>query len=262
MALKAIVESLDGLSDEVRALYAPGAKDPDGKFDLTDKFLLQVEAVDGFTLEPVAALKKALGQERENHKQLKAQLAEYEDIDIAQAREALQKVDEMKNWKPDDKIREQIEQREQQLLEKHKKDMAERDAVINSQKAEIEDLLIVSQASESINKHKGNVEVLLPHVKMRTRIEKDAQGKSLVRIIDPADGTVRMTMKTGSTEMMGIDELVEEMKASNTFASCFEGSGATGSGATGTTGNGARISGNELSKLPPIERMKHIREES
>ena len=100
-------------------------------------------------------------------------------------------------------------------------------------------------AVNALNKHKGNVELLLPHVKSMTRVEQDGNGNFVARVVDQ-DGHPRISMKQGSQDPMTIDELVGGMKTSDTFAPAFAGSGATGSGATGNSAGSAGTNGRHV----------------
>lgn len=225
MALKAMLESLDGIDESLRSHYA----EQDGKF------VLDVEPVGTVALEDVGGLKSSLGKEREDRRKLERQLEAFKDIDPAKAREALEKVGEMADWTPEDKVREQIAAREKQLLEKHAKEIEARDSSVKHLTAQIEKHLVEAAATSALGKHKGNVELLLPHVKAHTRVEKDADGNFVARVVGP-DGNVRVTMKQGSTDPMGIDEFVGSMRENPTFAPAFEGTGQSGSGASGQSG--------------------------
>lgn len=232
MKLKAVLTSLEDLSDELKALY----EEKDGKF------YLQVEPVEGWSLEDVQGLKSSLAKERENVGKLEADLKKFEDIDPKKARDALSKVEEMAGWTPEEKVREQIEAREKKLVEKHSRELEERDSKVSTLTTQLEKHLVESAATAALTKHKGNVELLLPHVRSQVRVEADKEGNFTARVVGP-DGTPRLSPKQGSTDQMSIDELVETMREMPTYAAAFEGTGASGSGAGGSTGRSGSQSG-------------------
>lgn len=253
MAIKAVLESLDGLSDQTVKLS-------DLYVERDGKFLADVEAVGGIALEDVQGLKDALGRERENVAKFERKLGAFKDLDPAKAREALEKVGQMADWTPEDKVREQIAAREKQLLEKHAKELGDRDGSIKHLTAQIEKHLVEAAATAALGKHKGNVELLLPHVKAHTRVEKDADGNFVARVVGP-DGNVRVTMKQGSTDPMGIDEFVASMRENPTYAPAFEGTGQSGSGASGQAGTPGsagthRISAEDARDMRKLEAAK------
>lgn len=220
MALKAIVDNLDGLSEELTKEYK---QREDGKY------VLDVTAVDGLELAEVSKLQSALSKERENARKANEQLKNYEGLDSAKAREALKKVEEMATWTPEQKVKEQIEAVKASMLDAHGKEKkALEEKLVRLNKA-LEEAMIVSVATQALTEQKGSVKLLMPHIRQQTRL-RDVEGKLLVEVLGP-DGSPRLTGSDGHA--MSISELVTEMKTQNDFASAFEGTGATGSGATG-----------------------------
>jgi hypothetical protein len=226
MALKAILDNLDGLPADVAKEYTKG---DDGKFTLV------VEAVGGLALENVDGLKTALSKERETARKAGDALKPFDGLDPVKARDALTKVGEMANWTPEQKVKEQIESIKSQLLEAHGKEKATLEKRLAGYQKQLNNALITQAATAAIAEHKGVVELLLPHVERSTRIRETENGQLVVEVIDK-DGNPRVDNKGNA---MSITQLVESMKASDTFARAFEGSGATGSGATGGKAGGS-----------------------
>lgn len=226
MALKAVVESLDGMDDGSKSLYV----ERDGKF------ILDVEPVGGFSLEDVTGLKTALGKERTAREQAERLTAAFKDIDPAKAREALAKVSEWGNLDPTleaDKIANtKFEAAKAQLLEKHAAEIAERENRVGHLSKTVESLLIDQVATAALAEAKGSVELLLPHVRAHTRV-KEVDGKFTVEVVD-RDGNARIANSKGET--MDIKGLVADMKASETFSRAFEASGNSGSGKVPSNG--------------------------
>jgi hypothetical protein len=217
------------------------------------RWLLKVDPVDGFGLEDVSGLKTSLSKERNAARELASKLKAFDGLNAEDARSALEKAAEMDSWTPQDKVAEQIARREKQLLSKHHKEIEEREGTLSHLRGQLEANLVEAAAVSALMKHKGNVELLLPHVKSSTRVEQDSNGNFVARVVD-RDGHARISMKTGSQDPMSIEELVEGMKTSDTFAPAFAGSGATGSGAVGNrsggTGSGRILLSQEDSRDP------------
>lgn len=229
MALKAIIDALDGLPDGVKEHYT--ARD-DGKFALT------VDPVDGFALEDVSGLKTALGKERTQREKLEKDVIKFKDLDPDKARAALTELDELKKIDPAseaDKIANtKFEAAKTQLLAKHQSEMgslSERNTFLESQ---IGALLIDSAATAALAEAKGSVELLLPHVRAHTRV-KETDGKFTVEVIDK-DGNAKIADAKGTA--MDIKGLVAEMRQSDTFGRAFEASGNSGSGKQPGNGGG------------------------
>jgi hypothetical protein len=224
MSLKAIVENLDGLSAEIVKEYKKG---DDGKYRL------DVIAVDGLELAEVSKLQSALSKERENARAALERVRAFEDIDPVKARDALQKVGEMANWTPEQKVKEQIDAVRTQLLDAHGKEKTKLDERLTRLNEQLESAMITSVATQAIAEQKGSIKLLMPHVERQTRL-REIDGKFVVEVIG-ADGNPRLVGSQGTA--MTISELVAEMKTQNDFASAFEGTNASGSGATGGGAN-------------------------
>lgn len=227
MALKAIVDNLDGLPADVAKEYSKGE---DGKFRL------QVTPVGGVALEDISGLQSALGKERENVRKATEQLAAFKDIDPAKAREALTKVGEMANWTPEQKVREQIEAAKAQLVDAHGKDRSKLETRIGGLMKQLTRAMITSAATQAIAEARGSTALLLPHVERQTRLKELENGEFAVEVMD-ATGNIRIGDAKGAP--MTIAQLVAEMRGSDTYARAFEGSGASGSGAQNKGGGNA-----------------------
>jgi hypothetical protein len=233
MALKAILDSLDGLSEELRGHYT----EQDGKF------MLSVTSVDGFALENTKGLKSALERERADRRKLNDRLAAIGDHDPDVIREAVSKLDEIKSWDPDKKVSEAVKAREAQIVDLHKKELNKADGRAKTLQRQLESVLIDQAAERAIVEAKGNVRLLLPHVKSALRIREDGE-RFLAEVVNER-GEPRIGDKHG--QPMTIAQYVEELRTDASFAAAFtatdsRGSGASGgSGSRGTTSAGQRI---------------------
>jgi hypothetical protein len=228
MALKAILASLDGIDDATKALYV----EKDGKF------VLDVEPVDGFSLEDVSGLKTALGKERTTREKLEKDVIKFKDLDPDKARAALTELDELKKIDPAseaDKIANtKFEAAKAQLLQKHEGEMGEIKTRNGFLEGQIGALLIDNAATLALAEAKGSVDLLLPHVRAHTRV-KEVDGKFVVEVVDK-DGNAKIADSKGTP--MDIKGLVAEMRQSDTFGRAFEASGNSGTGKTPGNGGG------------------------
>lgn len=228
MALKAILDSIDQAPEAFRSEYT----EKDGKF------LLSVEAVGGYALEDVSGLKSALGKERTTREGLEKQVVKFKDLDPDKALAALTELEELKKLDPAseaDKIANtKFEAAKSQLLDKHQgeiKGLSDRNGFLSGT---IDGLVREQRATAAIANAKGSVDLLLPHVLKNTRtVEKD--GKFAVEVIDAA-GNIRIA--DGQGNAMTIDDLVAEMRKTETYARAFDGDGHTGSGKQHEHGGG------------------------
>lgn len=229
MPLKAVVDSIDDIAEAHRDLYKE-----DG-----DKFILQVEPVNGFALENIEGLKGTLGKEMTKRKALEKEVLKYKDLDPDKAREALAKLEELGNLDPakeaDRIVAERLEAAKKQLLDRHTKEIGDRDAKVGNLTKTIESLLIDNAATSAIAELKGAVKLLLPHVKSHTRV-READGKYVVEVVD-AEGNARIGNSKG--DPMTIKDLVQEMRQSEEFGRAFEGSGHSGGGTQHGNGGGS-----------------------
>lgn len=245
MALKAIVDALDGVPEAARGFY----KQAEG-----GKFVLDVEPVDGFALEDVNGLKTMLGKERSTRERLERDVVKFKDIDPDKAREALAKLEELTAIDPAkeaDKIAStKFEAAKAQLLQKHEGEITTRDQRIGHLTKTVEGLLIDAAATAALAEAKGSVDLLLPHVRASTRVKEVDGGRFVVEVVDK-EGNARIADAKGT--LMGIKELVAEMRQSDTFGRAFEGSGHSGSGkqpGSGAGGTGKSLSRAEYNALP------------
>ncbi len=148
MALKLTLDSLDGLDDGVKSLYA----EKDGKFRL------DVEGV-----EDVTGLKSALEKERsarrDLEKRMKTALSEDDLEEYARLKAEADK------GKDKDEILKSMRARHEKELEQSRQEAA-------AVKARLEKTVLESTATQLLAKHGGNVSLLLPHILGQLRPEE------------------------------------------------------------------------------------------
>lgn len=226
MALAARLTTLDGLPDAIRAEYKP---DPNGGF------ILDVTPKDGFELSNVTGLKTALETERTNVRTATERLRAFGDIDPNVAREAVSKLDEIKNFDPDKKVTEAIKVREQDIHRQWSGKLTEAEKTNKALMAQLNAELVTRAAVQAISGAKGNVDLLLPHV--TSQLQMTQNGENFVVRVVGRDGRERVGGPNG--EPMTISQLVESMRSQDAFAPAFA---ATNSGG-GATNNNGRASG-------------------
>lgn len=224
--LKAAVQKIDDIPEPLRPLYGQ-----DG-----DRFVLQVEPVDGYALENVLGLKGALEGEKEVARKRAERLAAFEGLEPAAARQALEKVKALGDIDPEkeaDRLAAaKFEELKSQLLKTHASELETRETEAKKLLGQVERLLIDNEAIRAIEAAEGVTTLLLPHVKSMTRVRREGEN-FVVEVIDPKKGHARVD---GKGEPMTIAALVEEMKSHDDFGRAFKGSGASGSGAGGAGG--------------------------
>lgn len=253
--LKAMLENLDGLSDELKGHYV----EKDGKF------ILAVTKVDGMSLENVDGLKSTVEKLRASEKSLQTEMKTIEDalkaaqtdhkefvtkftgIDPVAAKEALGKIEDIKNWDGETKVREavqvaeqKVEQRMQtkldEVVNQHTTKTKELEGNLADSQSQLQEAIVTSKIIEAISKENGNVDVLMPHVRNQVAMVKDSHGKWRPEV-QKSDGTPRIGDSAGND--MTITQLVQEMKTQDTFAGCFPGANQSGSGNTGSSETGS-----------------------
>ena len=246
MPLKAILdeETFQTLDPVMQAHYA--------KVD--DEYRLQVEAVNGWSLDDVTGLKKVLQEAKADRKALREKLKGYDGLDVDAARDALAKIDEVANWTPADKVAEVVDRETKKLIEKHAAEVKAKEERETSLIGALDDLLIRSEAVSALAKHKGNEDLLLPII-LANAVREEVEGKHFARVRD-GDGNIRMTQKQGSHAPMEIAEFVESMTKDPRYQVAFEGSEATGSGFQNRKGGGG-ASGFTLSESDAADPQKY-----
>lgn len=231
MPLQATLDSLDALPEEFHEDYEKG---DDEKYHL--KLLGNYVPKD--QVEDVSGLKSALQKERENNKTLsktKRELEEqyggidpeeYARLKELEAHEEERKAEKKGEW---DKLK-------LQMTEKHNEELGKRTERENKLLAALERKTIDADAIAALNEFKGNVTLLLPHVKGHVRmVEED--GAFVARVVDD-QGNPRVN---GEGNFLTVRELVSEMRDQDTYAKAFENTVASGGGTPpgGSGGNGA-----------------------
>lgn len=230
-------EQFEGLDDAGKERYT---KDSKG-----DGYMLKINVNrEGWGIEDIADLKKALQTERDSGKKATSGLKAFEGIDPEQARKDRQLVEEFqsKDWTQDDAVKAQIASKEEALRKKYESENGKLTETNGKLVSQLHRHLVDASAIAAIQKHKGNVKLLLPHVRALTKVEQNDAGEFVPRVID-ADGTVRVSLQTNNTGPMQHEELVGLMAQQDDFMSAFDGTGQSGMGAAGSDSRAGRQTG-------------------
>lgn len=219
MALKYQVDSLDGLDDDLKALYT----EKDGKF------VLDVEGV-----EDTSGLKESLRASNKEAMERRKQLEAWKRIgktpdEIEELLEAQRVADEEKATKKGE-----WEKLKAQMNETHQKELSKKDELVSKMRSALERHLVDAAATAAIASAKGVPDLLLPHVQRHVKVVEDDNGEFSVQVVD-AKGDPRVN---GKGEALTISDLVAEMRGSDVFGRAFEGSGHSGSGMKPANGAG------------------------
>lgn len=235
MALKAILDSLDGLSDDLKKLYTQ----KDGKYHLD---------VDGMVD------KTRLDEFRNNNIELKKQLddlaAKYKDIDPETVRELLKKEKEIKEKKMLDagKVDELLEERTKAMRTDYEKQIKTLTEKVTSSDSQLE-RLVIDNALKDAGLKAGVRDTAMEDVVLRGRARYKMQDGKAVPMT--ADGKV-IYGKDGETPETMTEWFGSLASAAPHLFNPSNGSGANGSGSK----NGQKsMTRKEFEGLGPQEQM-------
>lgn len=211
--LKFQIDSLDGVDEAVRALYA----EKDGKFVLGIEGLPQQEDVSGLK----AKVDELLGEKKAAEKARK----DAEEQARLEREEAARKSGN-------------VEELEKSWSEKYNRREAELNGMLEQERGtlstQIRDLTVGRTATDiaSALAIPGSAKALLPHIERRLSVEQ-RDGKPVVVVLD----------QQGKLSAATLDELKAEFANDTAFAPLIAGSKASGGGAAGAGGGGGAAKG-------------------
>lgn len=238
MALPAVVSKIEEVPEAFRGEYKQITEGPH-----KGKFIADITSVDGFGLEDIKGLKATVSSTRSERDALAQKVSKLGTHTAEEIAEAIARLEEIKNFNPDEKSAAKIEAMKKQLAEKHATELTTLQKTLQDRDRELSEIMVDSAATAAIAKHKGNLTLLLPHVRAAIRVVRDKETGKVVRQIIDEKGNARVSMKQGNTDNMDVDEYVETLRGSKEFAPAFAGSGSSGAGA-GTTPSGGTPSNN------------------
>lgn len=228
---KSVVSSLDQVPEEHREHYT---KVEDPKSPAHGKFVFTLDVVDGFSVRNIDNLQAALNAERGKAEEAEKKLKLFGDLDPGKARDALTRVEEMKNWTPEDKVKAQIQREVGEAKSKLEADLKAARDTNEKLEGRFRRMLITTEGTAAIAKLKGNVDLLMPLVERSARIK--FEGEKPVVFFEGENGQPILSKKAGTTDPMGAEEFVEGLR--ERFAQAFEGHGGSGTGSEGAKGKG------------------------
>lgn len=258
MALKAILDSVDDLDENLQPLYAEQKEGP-----AKGKFLLQVEGVNGFALENVDGLKRALSTERSAKEEAEAKLKDFGDLNPDEARKAIEKAERLSKIDPEKEADKIVEERVKAVREKmeaaHKAELEKLTGERDSLSKEVEQGARLAAKAAAFDKHGAIPErraALDAYVDRYLRTEV-VDGKRVTKVVDD-DGNPRIA-NDGTT--MDVARFVEELRNDESFAPFFKGvektGGGTPNGRSGAGGSGKTIARSEFEGISdPAKRME------
>lgn len=209
--MKLILKSLEGLPEELAKLCAK-----EGEAHVFD--------LDAYT----GPLKAALGREREAVQNLEQKVAAFKDIDPSKARDALSKVEKMKDWTPEDKLKEQIEAKTREIAAAKDAEIAKLKGSADLYRKGYEGLTLDREIEEALTEHK----FLAPKLSARLfrdsvrMVEKDGR---LVTEVVGGDGKPLTRMDTqGNLLKVSVKEFIADQAKRPEFAELIRGNQATG----------------------------------
>lgn len=233
MALKALLDSIDGLSDEIKAQYKQVAEG-----DSAGKYVLDVETAGGLVLENVEGLKSALGATKAELDTAKSAIDGYKGLPNAKAvRDQLAELARLKQLDPEkeaDKLATlRMESQIAEFNKKHETALAAHEDRAKQLTSQVERLLIDSESMAAITAEKGDPELLLPFIRPRLRmVEQD--GTFSVQVLD-AHGNQEYAVRDNKPVEATIKDLVARFKANEKFGQFFAASGTSGGGSQQST---------------------------
>ncbi len=269
MALEAFLDegSFASLPDAIREHYEKG---DDGRHHL------RVTEKDGWALQNVEALRGTARKEREGretwerrHREETAAMKEAakllgrDEFDLDTFRESIEELDRLKKANPDEAARAKLEEMKKRLEAGHAAERKKLSGEVGSLRSENARLVLSRDVAEIVQDPKSSafgadVALLGPHIEKMVRTLRDEESNRYSHeVLDDRGEPGRLSAKPGSTEKMGLRELLETVLRDR-FPRAYPSSGAAG-GRTGGTGGPARTGSAQDDNLSPTERLTRAR---
>lgn len=265
MALKALLDSLDGLSESDQAHYS---KVTEG--NAAGKFRLGVDSVDGLALGHIDGMRTTLEDRKAKHEKASKQLDGYRDadgnlIDPKSFTDLKAKLESMKGMVDKDKVETIVKDRIVEHQKKFDTQIEKLNTSLATKNKQLSNVVVKGAAIAAIVRagiEAKQVDLLLPHVEQQ--LGYDDKGDTPKAFVIGANGNPRISMIPGSghEDLMQPEELLAEMKDNPTFAPAFPGSGKSGTGAPSSSGGPSGQTGavtltrKEASDVPTYQRAR------
>lgn len=237
MAMKSVFDTLEEIPEDLRSHY----ESREGKYHLV---------VEG--AEDTATLKRNLQAARRAEQALKDKIKAWEDLGMSQDDIQLMLTNAERVKIEEAEKRGEWEKLRTQMNDKHAADLKKKDDLIAAsaklaerRRDQLQSNLVDARATAAIAAAKGVPELLLPIVKRFIAVTESDDGEFSTSIVDEKGGA----RVNGKGEPLTLDELLVDMKASNTYGRAFEGSGQSGGG-TPPGGGGGGGGGNPPAGTP------------
>jgi hypothetical protein len=250
------VARLEDVPEALRGEYQPGA---DGGFEL------RLDEGDHVVIgrPDLEKIKGSLAAARRDVGEREKRLADFADLDAKIARDAIRKVAEMKNWTPEDKVREQIAAQVQSVKDEYGRTMKTREEREAFLMREVERLVVDSGIDQAIidDDPKNSLHLLRPIVRQHVRALEEKTGFRQ-QVFDPRTNAPRMSADPKSTGEMTTKELMAELKRDERYAAAFPGRVRQGSGMSPSDGgsgigtNGYTLTREEAKDIGRYERAR------
>jgi hypothetical protein len=254
MKLLLTLKSLEDLHEDLHDLYK---KQDDGSFNL----IPPEGFINADDVEDTAGLKSALNKTRDEKRELARKLKstaekfagidldEFEKLKGQETDAATAKLEAAGEW---DKIKDQMITANDEVVAGKNKEIARLTG-------QLERVQVDSKVVEAISKAGGNVELLKPHVRQRLQLNTDDFSTTVL------DSDMKTPKVDGDGNPVTIDDLISEMRKSETYAGAFKASDQSGSGSepgkgsdgpTGGSGGKPKVNAGDLKRSTMTERQK------
>jgi hypothetical protein len=207
---------------------------------------------DGWAIEDVKGLKSALVEARSERDAAKAAAKAFDGLDpaaAAEAREALEKLKagQLKGSKEIDEWKAAVEK-------KVAEERAKLEGKLTARTAALRERMIQGELAPVVAKLGGAeaMDAIMTLAKQHIRIDEDDAGNLKHSIVD-ASGKPRLAKKSGSSDPMGFEELIAEMRDASSTRGLFKAPAAGGSGGGSQTGGAGRAANPGQQLLPTRE---------
>ena len=231
------VEDINSVPEQYQGLYVEG----DGGYQISESAMPLVKDYMGTnkSLEKERTGKKKANQEsadrRHSLSAIRSAAEELgidldEDTDLAEAFKGYVS-DLQSKAKNGEELKVDLEKVKDTMKRQHSEELGNKDSEIKARDATIQKMLVSSTAASALTKAGDEGNVMLPHIMSACKVVQDGEDENgvpnyEVRVLDD-DGDFRTDGKGG---YMGVEGVIEEMKADPKFAKVFDSDAPAGTG--------------------------------
>ena len=253
MALPPFVDSLEQVPEGLQSHYAEDAD--------SGRYILSVQAEEGYALENVSGLKSTLGKLKERVQKAETALKTYADLDMnaEEISSNLSELQSLRESRGDEgaeitALKQQLEGMRQQSKAEVEKAIAPIAGKLDARTHQLKEVTIVNELRKAIVEGGGNPTLLVPALLPSVKAEESDDGRISPVVID-AEGTPRV--QGASLEPMTFTALVDEIKSNPDFAAAFQATGASGGGTPArVNNNSSSVTADQISNMSMAEYKK------